>query len=98
MNVIDQNLTVHAADLYQAFIPGDFHAFDCHRVFCFCVIRFNLNQFQSGAASTIAGGDNAENGIFHALLFGQRFERLSRFCGDGDHRTPQILVGLRSGN
>jgi hypothetical protein len=57
---IDHDLTIHSADLNHAVIPGDFHAFNRHGVFCFFFTGFNLNQSQSGTASTKAGGDNAK--------------------------------------
>jgi hypothetical protein len=48
LDIVYDDLSVHAADLHHTVIPGDFHPFDRHRMFRFVYTGFNLNQSQPG--------------------------------------------------
>jgi len=88
VDIVYDDLSVHAADLRHTVIPGDFHPFDRHRMFRFVYTGFNLNQSQPGAASAIAGRDNAVDTAADTFLGSQIFEGFFRFWGYADHRAP----------
>jgi hypothetical protein len=87
---IDKNFAVHSAELDDPVVPCHFNAFDFEMMVSYFFTWFNLNQSQSGAASSKSHINNTIDLCFCARFGSHILERLLCFCCNLDHISPYV--------